>query len=285
MQKGIIMILDKRLKQFVKVLIILILPIIVSCNGKMITEPQPSPGDVKILFIGSSYFNYNNLPGLFKSLANANNKKVFIDYSIVNGTYLDYHASNPSTLNRINKQDWDYVVLQGVCTNVAFPETHHQIFPPYQSHPVVPAIESLMTSIQNNYQHTITLFAMPWAFEDGTTWLQGYNDTYEDMQLMIYNNTLEFSNDLGFSIAPVGWAWYEVLEDKNYPLHYLHLSDWNHPSLKGSYLMACVIYSCIFKESTTAIEYYANIPEQEATYFQEVSSSTVLDSLDLWRIE
>ncbi len=30
----------------------------------------------------------------------------------------------------------------------------------------------------------------------------------------------------------------------------VHMSDWNHPSLKGSYLMACVIYSAVFQEST-----------------------------------
>lgn len=62
------------------------------------------------------------------------------------------------------------------------------------------------------------------------------------------------------------------------------MSDWNHPSLKGSYLMACVIYSTVFRERTTGIEYYADIPEDDASNFQEVGSDIVLDNLELWNI-
>jgi hypothetical protein len=105
------------------------------------------------------------------------------------------------------------------------------------------------------------------------------------MQMKIYSNTLKYADDIGFMIAPVGWAWFKVLEDKNYPLHYLHLSDWNHPSLKGSYLMACVIYSSIFKESTSGTDYFSKNTKEEASYFQEVASRTVLNSPKLWRIE
>ena len=81
---------------------------------------------------------------------------------------------------------------------------------------------------------------MAWAFEDGMTWYQDWTDTYEDMQLKIYDTVLEYAEEIGFMIAPVGWSWYKVLEELDYPLHYLHMGDWNHPSLKGSYLMACM---------------------------------------------
>ena len=62
------------------------------------------------------------------------------------------------------------------------------------------------------------------------------------------------------------------------------MSDWNHPSLKGSYLMACVIYSTVFQESTVGNTYHAGIPEEEAVYFQTVASDTVLNNLELWNI-
>jgi len=67
-------------------------------------------------------------------------------------------------------------------------------------------------------------------------------------------------------------------------LHYLHMSDWNHPSLKGSYLMACVIYSAVFQESTVRNPYHAGIPDEEAEFFQSVASDTVLNKLELWNI-
>ena len=88
------------------------------------------------------------------------------------------------------------------------------------------------------------VFCLPWAFEDGMTWVQGWTDTYEDMQIEIYENTLEYSNNLDFVISPVGWAWYKVLKEKNYPLHYLHMSDWKaHRSLHGGIGLAAVFES------------------------------------------
>ncbi len=62
------------------------------------------------------------------------------------------------------------------------------------------------------------------------------------------------------------------------------MCDWNHPSLKGSYLMACTIFSTVFQESSIGNTYYADLPEEDASYFQTVASNTVLDSLELWNI-
>lgn len=154
----------------------------------------------------------------------------------------------------------------------------------YTHHPVYPALVTLRDIIYENCESTRMVFCMPWAYEDGMTWLEGWTDTYVDMQIHIYDNILQYSDEIGFEISPVGWAWKTALEENYFPLHYLHLSDWNHPSLKGSYLMACVIFSTIFQESSVGNTYYADLPEEEANYFQTVASNTVLDSLDLWNI-
>jgi hypothetical protein len=230
----------------------------------------------KILFIGSSYFNYNNLPNLFENLTDYSGNEVYIDQYIPSGLYLSDHANSSITESKINEKDWDYIILQGVGRITAYPEF-------FTDHPVYPALETLQNKISKNCESTKMVFCLPWAYEDGMTWY-GWPDTYADMQMKIYENTLQYSNDLDFPIAPVGWAWYAVLEEENYPLHYLHMSDWNHPSLKGSYLMACVIFSAIFQESSVGNTYYAGLPEEEASYFQTVASNIVLDSLDLWNI-
>ena len=231
----------------------------------------------KILFIGSSYFNYNNLPDLFENLALSSGKEVYVDHHGRNGLYLSDHASRSATESKINEQDWDYVVLQGVGTNTAYPDY-------FTDHPVYPALETLRDKIHQNCESTKMVFCMPWAFEDGMTWYQDWTDTYEDMQLKIFETTLNYSKDIGFIIAPVGWAWYTVLEEQEYPLHYLHMSDWNHPSLKGSYLMSCVIFSTLFQENSVGLSYYGGLLEEEANYFQTVASHTVLDNLSLWNI-
>jgi hypothetical protein len=124
---------------------------------------------------------------------------------------------------------------------------------------------------------------MPWAFEDGMTWM-GWPDTYDDMQVKIHDRILEYSDQIGFTVAPVGWAWKQVLEQNDYPLHYLHREDWSHPTPEGSYLMACVIYSTIFVESTTGNSYYSSVSETEASFFQEIGSNTVLNDTLLWKV-
>jgi len=219
-----------------------------------------------------------------KNLAEAEEKKVLIDRSTKNGTYLEYHSTNPATEQKINEQKWDYVLLQGVCTNCGYPDTHHQIFPPHQSHPLKPALETLYQKIKANCESTKVVYCMPWAFEDGTLWLEGGSDTYFDMQQKIYNNALKFANEIGLVIAPVGWVWNEVLKTKIKQLHYLHLSDYNHPSKRGSYLTACVIYATIFREELKEVNYFVGLPENEAIYFQSVASEIVLNNLSLWNI-
>ena len=241
-------------------------------------NPKNNADTCEILLIGSSYFNYNNLKNLIKNLADSSGTEIYIEMHGQNGLYLSDHASSPGTEAKINERDWDYVILQGVGILVAYPDS----FP--DDHPVYPALVTLRDKIHANCESTKMLFQMPWAFEDGMTWYQGWTDTFEDMQIHVYNNTLQYSEEIGFEIAPVGWVWYAVLEEYDYPLHYLHMSDWSHPSLKGSYLMACTIFSAVFQESTVGNPYHAGIPDEEAEFFQTVASDTVLDNLDLWNI-
>lgn len=236
--------------------------------------PQDS---CEILLIGSSYFNFNNLAGLVENLADSSDTPIHIEMCGQNGMYLADHASSTATEAKINERDWDYVVLQGVGVLVAYPDsiTHH---------PVYPALVTLCDKVHANCATTRVQFCLPWAFEDGMTWYNNWTDTYEDMQWHIYDTTLQYSDEIGFEISPVGWAWYGVLDSLDYPLHYLHLSDWNHPSLKGSYLMACVVYSSIFQKSTVGNSFTAGIPQDEVELFQRTSRDTVLNHLDLWNI-
>ena len=245
--------------------------------NKKIEKLMSGNDPIKILFIGSSYFNFNNLPYIFESLAVSSGKNVHIEQRIPNGWYLDNHANSNETEMIINKNNWDFVILQGGGTNTAYPDY-------FTEHPVLPALEILKNKIYENCESSKIIFCLPWAFEDGMTWYNNWTDTYKDMQIKILNNTIKFCKEIGLKIAPVGWSWYKVLEEMNYPLHYLHKSDWNHPSRKGSYLMACVIYSTVFLKSTTGITYYNSILEEEAIYFQNVSSKTVFDNLSLWNL-
>ncbi len=245
--------------------------------------PDPEPGDLLVLFIGSSYFAVNDMPGLFDRFAEDAGKAVYVRRDVISGNYLDYFAQSSWTEQVLQEQDWDYVVLQGGCQNAAYPDTHHEITPNSGYHPVYPALETLRAKVEANNAATRLVYMMPWAFEDGMTWVQGMTDTYLDMQQKIYDNALAWADSLGIVVAPAGWAWREVLSEEQ-PQHYLHQSDWNHPSLRGSYLSAGVVYATLFTESAEAVTYYAGLEVSEAQWFLSVASSTVLDNLDLWNL-
>ena len=267
-----------RINQLARKAALIISMIVIGLNfNHLSAQPENNQDSCEILLIGSSYFNYNNLADIIKNLADSSDIEIYIEMYGANGMYLSDHASSTYTEAKINERDWDYVVLQGVGVLVAYPEH-------FTDHPVYPALETLRDKIYANCESTHMMYCLPWAFEDGMTWYQNWTDTYEDMQIHIYNNTLQYSQEIGFEIAPVGWAWYGVLNEYSYPLHYLHMSDWNHPSFNGSYLMACVIYSSMFQESTVGNLYYGGIQQDTAAFFQTVASDTVLNNLELWNI-
>lgn len=236
--------------------------------------PPPSGEEINVLFLGSSYFSFNDLPGLFQNLAQAGGKKVVIRQVIPPGYFLDYHAT--SSIGMINSRDWDLVILQGVGRIVAYPEDAH--------FDLLATLNSLEQTIHDNCNTTEIMFCMPWAFEDGMLWTAGGTDTYFDMQQLIYDNTLAYPDLVDIVISPVGWAWNNIMLEQP-PEHYLFMSDWNHPTLRGSYLTACVIYSSVFRESVAGNSYVAGLPENEASHFQDAASSVVMDSLSLWQLE
>jgi flagellar hook capping protein FlgD len=268
---------NMKCKLSINFLILLFILVHICLFSNLTAENSNNRDPYNVLFIGSSYFNYNNLPSLFEDLTASAGYDIYIDQSIMNGLYLADHVDRPITITKINERDWDYVILQGVGSLMAYPDY-------YTDHPVYPALIALRDLILANCAETRIIFCMPWAFEDGMTWVPGWTDTYTDMQLHIYNNTLLYSEEIGFEISPVGWAWNTVLEELEFPLHYLHMSDWNHPSLRGSYLMACTIFSTVYLETSFGLDYFADLPEDEVLHFQAVASNTVLNDLDLWNI-
>lgn len=269
-------------KIFTAILSILFI-LVVGCNSdttdnEIVIPPDENNSKIKILFIGSSYFKYHDLAGIFETMATDKNKEVEIHKAVQNGVGLFEHLQRYETLEKIKEKKWDYVVLSGSGIGTAYPDVYHEIA-------MFSSLSGMQSKILNNNSSSKILFCMPWAYEDGTTWNPELNDDYFDMQKKIYDNTLKYAKVLDISVAPVGWVWNTVLEEKSSPEHYLHLHDKNHSSQKGSYLMSCTIYSSIFKESSAGAQKHEYTTQEEAEYFQNISAKIVLDNLELWNIK
>lgn len=197
-----------------------------------------SAQDQSILFIGNSYTYGNDLPTLFRNIAVANGKSVFIDSYTVGGASFLNHNNDQNTQRKIKSKQWDYVIVQGQSQEVSFPD--QQV-----NSTSLPAAVKLADSIyKNNFCSELMLF-MTWGRKNGDPqW--GPISTYEGMQERLYNGYMRISDSAQASVAAVGKVWQSVRQEM--PSVNLYVADESHPSLAGSYLAAMTIYASIYLE-------------------------------------
>ena len=247
----------------------------------LVILPLLSFGQLKkeVLFIGNSYTYYNNLPDLVNEIALSFGDTLMHESSTPGGSNFNAHSANTQTLNKINQQEWDYVVLQA--------QSQELSFSPFQvASDSYPYAEILVDSIFANSSCTEPLFFMTWGRKYGDqSNCQFYPPvcTYLGMQQRLRENYLDMSFLHNASCSPVGMAWKKFIEIDS-TLN-LYSSDNSHPSIYGSYLAACTFYSSIFKKSAVGSTYWPNAIDSASAYIlQQIGSSTVLDSLGVWNV-
>ena len=268
-----------KMKYFWKVFTVFITVILCGCIDQICNNfppdnRQPDCESCRVMFIGSSYLNYagNNVVEIFSNLCAAAEKDVILGSSVYGGYRLHHHIENNSTIDMVNSQGWDYVILQGNAAYISKKEWHANL---------IPYLSDFRKLIKYNYDRTSIIYMMPWAYLDGLTFIEGETDTYEDMQNNIYKNTISYVTSLDISIAPAGWAWYHTIK-QGYDGS-LYLNDLNHQTFDGAYLTACVFYSTLFLEKAPFIEEYANeIPKED--FLRDIAYEIVINDLDNWNI-
>jgi len=239
------------------------------------SEPQPnqSPaptaqGPSRILFIGNSYTFYNDMPEMFADMARSVGYNLQVDTLAKGGAKLSDHAKSMVTQRKLEREQWDYVVLQ---EQSQIPAIEDQ-----RNNEMLPATYTLMEMI-HVVGATPVLF-MTWGYRDGLPDV-GYQD-YESIQTAIKAGYLAVSAELDLAIAPVGVAWMRALEaDSELDLW---ANDGAHPNLAGSYLAACVFYALLYNESPAGLAYTAELPSDTAHTLQTIAGEIVLGDLGRW---
>ncbi len=244
----------------------------------------PKEGDTTVLFIGSSYLAFYDVPRRFEGFAREAGEKVWTQAEVLPGHYLDYFASNARTTLRLRERDWDYVVLQDAGHNVAYPASHGAVAAVLGHHPLRPALGELKRKATELSPGTKVVFMLPWAFEDGITWIQGETDDYRAMQIKIRETGVAWARDLGLVVAPVGMAFHQVMTTWDAPVHFLFEEDWNHANANGAYLTAATLFSTVFARSVAEVPYDWTLDRGLAGRLRQVASAVVMDSLALWNI-
>jgi len=229
-----------------------------------------------VLWLGNSYTAANNLPDLLYQLALSGGDSVTYNSNTPGGYTLQMHSQNATSLQLINQQPWDFVVVQAQSQEPSFD-------PAYVNTNVFPYATFLDSAIQNNDSCTQTVFYMTWGRKNGdasncAAWPPVC--TYLGMQGLLRERYVQMAHDNNAVTAPCGEAWRNVIATT--PTYDLYVADESHPSLYGSYLNACVFYATMFRKSPVGLPYMASLPTGDAYFLQQVAAATVFDSMGVW---
>ncbi len=190
---------------------------------------MPAPDPRRILFIGNSYTQRNDLPGLLAQLAAAGQpaRMLETEREIANGASLRRHWNGGAAADRIRARPWDLVVLQEQST---LPVKSRQRY--YEN-------VRLFAELARSLDRRIALY-LTWARREAP-----------ETQDVLDEAAAEIARETGALVVPVGAAWRRVRETRGAPE--LFDRDGSHPTAAGSYLAACVFYAALFGQSPAGL--------------------------------
>jgi hypothetical protein len=212
---------------------------------------------IKVLFIGNSFTYTNDLPTMFKGLCSAAGKSVITDEDANAGQYFSpsdpsgaspAHAASAVTYSKIRSQVWDYVVLQD---NQGYFARYTNVIPSY----VFPDNMKVRDSVRINQPCARVIWFAGWGPLGGyPSYLPNDNTTLElnriDSNYQYMVNQYPAKKEI---MAPFGKAWLNAMTAL--PSINLYYSDNTHPGIPGQLIDASVLYTTIFKQDPSAVNY------------------------------
>lgn len=170
------------------------------------------PRVLRVFFIGNSYTYVNDLPSLVDQLLGPRGIRLEHESVTPGGATLEKQWKDGKALAAIQKEKWDFVVLQEQSTR------------PFKNREAMfGAARSFHAEIAKTGAKT--LLYETWAAKAAPDEQAKLTDAYETL-----------GRELGATVVPAGEAWKRGIAAGLE----LHGSDGRHPSRLGSYLAACV---------------------------------------------
>jgi len=248
---------------------------------------------LSVLMYGNSYTSANSLHTLVEDVVDSAGINGTVDANSGGGMNLGDHRQNIATSGNqwntsLRGSDWDYVVLQDQSQIPSLP-TNDTNWQASKSGAV-----DISTEVEAEGSETV-LF-MTWGHrsgESGPQWhQQNISQNYTIMQSRLTDGYLRYAENISAAgntvwIAPVGLA-FKTIHDgveasgnnasQSGNLFYdLYTSDGSHPSLRGSYLAACVMFSTISGEVCAASNDSTSLPASVKLELQQAADDTVFN--------
>ncbi len=227
-----------------------------------------------VLFVGNSITYYNNMPQTFKSIADEKGNPVTISQHTPGGTGFIHHIENESLYQKIRQGVWDFVVLQaGSSESIGYSQTKEQTL--VRAKKINDSIEKYNPCAKVLY-YEISYGVWGNSAEN----LNTYNNTMD----IIRTNVEFWADNTNAFFAPAGEAMRTAWNNDTDTLLWGSTGD-IHPNAKGSYLIACTMYTSIFQQPSLGATFIPNgLTNQDAEFYQTLADNTVLNNLSDWRI-
>lgn len=237
--------------------------------GQLFAQEHP-----RVLFIGNSYTQANNLPQMVADIAQSMGDTMTYTSITPGGCTFEMHCHNQS-MTLICGGGWDFVVMQEQSQLPAFPTDSVELH-------VFPFAQQLVDSVYAHNPCAEPMFFMTWGRKNGDTEF-GYTpmDTYEGMDSLLYARYKQMGEDNDASVCPVGRVWH-YLRDHNAEIE-LYSMDESHPSMAGTYAAACAFYTMFFSRDPDSISHNAGLDENVARAIRFAAHEVVYDSLWKWQ--
>ena len=242
--------------------------------------------ETSLLMLGNSFTDANNLQEMVRTMLQEDyfSKEIYAMRFRQPGGQLHQDAENPAVQSTIAERAWTWVVLQEQSEIPGFYDMQNEH---YQGS--LKAVEILNTWIQEARADTVLLMTWgqrtqdslnPILYKDFPTMQQRLAVGYKEMQTRVS------TNDRPVPIAPAGLAFQgvynAVLQTGQDPtadgtdFFNLYDSDGKHPSVEGSYLVACVLYATLSGRDPRRLAYKPKeMSTERKEALQEIASATM----------
>ena len=240
--------------------------------------PAPAlQAQTRVLFIGNSYTEVNNLPQMTAAVASSMGYEMTYSSNTPGGCTFSQHCTNES-MNLIRRGGWDIVVLQEQSQYPSFPQSQVEA-------EVFPYAAQLVEAVYAASPCAEPMFYMTWGRRDGDERNARYFPilgTYEGMDSMLYERYVYMAEANDASVCPVGRVWRSLRE--NHPEIELYQSDGSHPSVAGTYAAACAFAVMFFHGDPLTVTYSPDdLPVEVAGVIRQTVHEVVWQQQPHWQ--
>ncbi len=215
---------------------------------------------MKLLFIGNSHTYFHAMPYQCRALLEALHEQAHISQVVAPGKSLQWHGTNPETMQTLLYDHWDHVILQQA--------TH----PFAGTKPLIKGIKTLLQLMPPKQS--------VWLYK---TWCE---QEIPHNQAKIDRAFASASTNLAIPVIPVADAWHEV--EQRDTGHNLYDADRQHANQSGSYLTALCIIRALTDKSTQGLpatllyqdQIINAVPLADAIFYQSVVDA-IFDTISM----